>query len=83
MSIKVENRNADDHTKADMKASEGSEMFYKVLIGKANKAITCTFGKGYLGQTFAATKCFGKSIVSFLFKNIKEIKLKWFQIKIC
>ena len=64
MSIKVENRNADEHTKADMKASEGSEMFYKVLIGKANNAITCTFGKGSLEQTFAATKCFGKSFFS-------------------
>ena len=76
MSIKVENRNADEHTKADMKASEGSEMFYKVLIGKANNAITCTFGKGSLEQTFAATKCFGKSFFFFFFKNIKEIKLK-------
>ena len=45
LSIPGGNRNADKYTKAYktiLKASKGSQTFYKVRIGKADKANTCT-----------------------------------------
>ena len=67
MSIKVEDRNADEHTKADIKASEGSEMFYKVLIGKANKSNYMYIWERLLGTDICCNKLFWKIKCFFFF----------------
>ena len=76
----LENRNADKYTKAyetTSKAPKETQTLCDVFIGEANKSNTYVNWGKLLGTEIQLNK------MLTTIQKIKEIKLKWFQMKIC